>query len=231
MTKVKQMVVLVVFVLLFSFKAAAQYWQGDSWYNNPLGFEPLKLHTSMGFIVPAMAVGTCVLITKKNPSLKHKISVYNEIGLSWGYKYPNTFLPQNNTGINYQLRKFMSIGMEFDVVFAKDNFNSTSGFALRPFARFYTINKEKWRLYFESGGGLIYTLTDFPKPTDQDNRLGLKINGITKYGIGSDINVSKSTSIMFGVRHIHISNGNAKGEERNPSHDSNGFFLGLTHYL
>ena len=108
---------------------------------------------------------------------------------------------------------------------------STSGFALRPFARFYPINKEKWRLYFESGGGLIYTLTEFPKPTDQDSRRGLKLNGITKYGIGSDINISKSTAIMFGIRHIHISNGNAKGEERNPSHDSNGFFLGLTHTL
>nr|WP_294776549.1 acyloxyacyl hydrolase [uncultured Flavobacterium sp.] len=216
---------------MISNQAHAQYSYGDKWYNNPLGFEPLKLHTSMGFIIPAAAVGTCLLLTKNNPSLKQRLSVYNEIGMSWGYKYPKTFLPQNNTGINYQLRKFMSVGIEFDVVLARDDFNSTTGFALRPFARFYPVNQEKWRLYFESGGGLIYTLTEFPKPTEQDGRLGLKLNGITKYGIGSEINLSKSTALMFGMRHIHISNGNAKGEERNPSHDSNGFFLGLSHRL
>jgi hypothetical protein len=77
----------------------------------------------------------------------------------------------------------------------------------------------------------VYTFTEFPKPIDQDSRLGLKLNGITKYGVGTDINITKSTAIMFGLRHIHISNGNAKGEERNPSHDSNGFFIGLTRYL
>ena len=40
----------------------AQYGKGDSWYNNPLGFEPVKLHTSMGFIVPAVAVGSRYLL-------------------------------------------------------------------------------------------------------------------------------------------------------------------------
>jgi len=231
MAKVQQVIIVSILTLMVSNNINAQYGKGDSWYNNPLGFEPVKLHTSMGFIIPAVAVGTCLLFTKKDPSLKDKLSVYNETGLSWGYKYPNTFMPQNNTGINFQLRKFMSIGVEFDVYFPRDNFNKTTGFAIRPFARFYPVNKEKWRLYFESGGGFIYLLDEFPKPTDQDNRLGTQWNGTTKYGIGSEINISKSTAIMFGVRHLHISNGNTKGVERNPSHDSNGFFLGLSHKL
>ncbi|WP_412464461.1 acyloxyacyl hydrolase [Flavobacterium mekongense] len=221
----------VIFTTICTTHTQAQYAYGDKWYNNPLGFEPVKLHTSMGFIIPAAVVGTCLLFTKNNPELKNRISIYNEIGLSWGYKYPNTFLPQNNTGINYQLRKFMSVGVECNVVFAKDDFNATTGFAIRPFARFYPINTEKWRLYFESGGGLIYTLTEFPKATNEDSRKGLKLNGITKYGIGTDINITKKTAIMFGIRHIHISNGNTKGVERNPSHDSNGFFIGLSHFL
>lgn len=206
----------------------AQYARGDNWYNNPLGFEPVKLHTSMGFILPAVAVGTCLLFTKKDTLLNQKLSIYNEIGLSWGYKYPNTFIPNNNTGINYQLRKFLSVGVEFEILLLNDNFNNTTGFGIRPFARFYPINNEKWRLYFESGAGLVYTLSEFPKPTGQDNRLGLKLNGITKYGIGSDISISKKTAIMFGIRHLHISNGNTKGVERNPSHDSNGIYIGLT---
>lgn len=231
MAKVKRVIIVVIPIIICFNNTKAQYWQGDSWYNNPLGFEPVKLHTSMGFIIPAVAVGTCLIFTKRDQNLKDRLSIYNETGLSWGYKYPHTFMPQNNTGINFQLRKFMSVGVEFDVYFPKDYFNKTTGFAIRPFARFYPVNKEKWRLYFESGGGFIYLLDEFPKPTDQDNRLGTQWNGTTKYGIGSEINTSKSTAIMFGVRHLHISNGNTKGVERNPSHDSNGFFIGLSHKL
>lgn len=225
-------IIFLINILLLGFnEAKSQYSAGDHWYDNPLGFEPLKLHTSMGFIVPAVAVGTCLLLTKKDPALSQKLSIYNEIGLSWGYKYPNTFMPQNNTGINYQLRKFMSIGIEFDICVPRDDFNATTGFAIRPFARFYPINNHRWRLYFESGGGFIFFPTEFPKPTDQDGRLGTLINGITKYGLGTDISISTAMAIMFGIRHLHISNGNTKSVERNPSHDSNGFFVGLTYKL
>ncbi|WP_029298468.1 hypothetical protein [Chryseobacterium hispalense] len=165
MVKVKQMISLLVLATLFFGKAEAQYWQGDNWYNNPLGFEPVKLHTSMGFIIPAVAVGTYLLLTKKDSDFKNRLSVYNETGLSWGYKYPYTFMPQNNLGINFQLRKFVSVGIEFDIYFPRDSFNKTTGFAVRPYARFYPINKQKWRLYFESGGGFIYLLNEFPEPT------------------------------------------------------------------
>lgn len=231
MVKVRKLLILVFSTLLLCNSLQAQYWPGDHWYDNPLGFDPVKLHSSMGFILPAIAVGTCLLLTKKDPGLKDKLSVYNETGLSWGYKYPHTFMPQNNTGVNFQLRKFMSIGTEFDVYFPRDDFNKTTGFAIRPFARFYPVNKEKWRLYFESGGGFIYLLNEFPRPTDEDSRLGTQWNGTTKYGVGSEINISKSAAILLGVRHLHISNGNTKGVERNPSHDSNGFFVGLSHKL
>lgn len=207
---------------------SAQYPYGDKWYQNPLGFEPVSLHTSMGFILPAAAVGACLLLTKKDPNLANRLSVYNETGLSWGYKYPHTFMPQNNTGVNFMLRRWMSVGVEFDVLFPRDDYNSTTGFAIRPFARFYPVNREKWRLYFESGGGMIYLLEEFPKPTVQDDRIGTFWNGMTKYGIGAEINLNHHNALMFGVRHLHISNGNTKGEDRNPSHDSNGFFIGLS---
>lgn len=229
--KTKLMLVSTVLLLFVSQQGRAQYPYGDYWYTNPLGFKPLELHTGMGFLVPAVAVGTVLLLTKKNSSLHKRLSVYNETGLSWGYKYPYTFMPQNNTGINFMLRKYMSVGVEFDVYLPRDDFNKTTGFAIRPFARFYPVNKEKWRMYFESGGGFIYLVDQFPKPTDQDNRLGTYWNGTTKYGIGSEINFNQSCAILFGVRHLHISNGNTKGVERNPSHDSNGFFVGVSHKL
>lgn len=222
-------IVATILLSLMFYQSNAQTSYGDKWYQNPLGFAPLNLHTSMGFIVPAVAVGACLLLTKKDTSLKHRLSAYSEAGFSWGYKYPYTFLPQINTGINFQLRKFMSVGVEFGMYFPRDDFNKTTSFAIRPFARFYPVNKEKWSLYFESGGGFIYLVDEFPKPTDQDNRLGTYWNGTTKYGIGATVQLNQPNAILFGVRHLHISNGDAKGVERNPSHDSNGFFIGLTH--
>lgn len=231
MTKVKRLVTAFILTILFFNIANAQFAYGDSWYNNPLGFEPLQLHTGMGLLVPALAVGTCILLTKNDTNLEHRLTIYNEAGLSWGYKYPHTFMPQNNTGVNFQLRKFLSVGADFSVYFPKDDFNTTMGFAIRPFARFYPINKQSWRLYFESGGGFVFFCDEFPKPTNQDKRLGTQWNGTTKYGIGSEINVSKTIAILFGVRHLHVSNGNTKGVERNPSHDSNGFFVGLSYRM
>jgi len=210
------------------FIANAQYPYGDRWYNNPLGFEPLNLHGGMGFLVPAVAVGTIMIFTKKDTSLQKRLSLYNETGLSWGYKYPHTFLAQNNTGINFRLRKYMSIGVEFSVYVPDDAFNKTVGFAIRPFARFYPFNRSKWNMYFESGGGLIYFHETFPSPTDQDNRRGTYFNGTTKYGIGSEIKLTQRNALLLGIRHVHVSNGNSKGVERNPSHDSNGFFVGYS---
>jgi hypothetical protein len=220
-----------IILLFISMQGSAQYAYGDHWYSNPLGFKPLDLHGSMGFIVPAVAVGAIMLTTKRGSFLHKRLSVYNETGLGWGYKYPYTFMPQNNTGINFMLRKYMAVGIEFDVLLPRDDFNKTAGFAVRPFARFYPVNKDKWRMYFESGGGFIYLLDNFPLPTDQDNRLGTYWNGITKYGLGAEIDFNRSNAIMFGVRHLHISNGDSKGVERNPSHDSNGFFVGLSRKL
>lgn len=222
--------IVIVFAMLY-IPANAQYASGDTWYNNPLGFEPLKLHTAMGFIVPATAVGVCMLLTAKDTSLKHRFAVYNESGVSWGYKYPHTLLLQNNTGITVQLRRFMSIGVEFSLYRPQDDYNKTVGFAIRPFARFYPVQTQRWKLYFESGGGFIYFIDAFPKPTSQDNRLGTYWNGTTKYGIGTEWNINQSNALMFGIRHVHVSNGNTKGVERNPSHDSNGFFIGITHRL
>lgn len=216
-------------ILLISTPSKGQYWPGDTWYNNPLGFEPLKLHTSMGILLPAAATGIVFLLTGKDSSASGKLSVFNETGFSWGYKYPETFMPNNNTGINYQLRDFLSAGAEFSVLMPSDDFNSTAGFAIRPFFRFYPVNNDKWKLYFESGAGLIYTSEEFPLPTDRDGRRGLYLNGLTKYGLGAEISVSGNIYINFSVKHLHISNGNVQGEERNPSHDSNGFYLGLNH--
>lgn len=217
-------------LMLTSSRAYGQNFPiGDHWYNNPLGFDPVKLHTMNGFLIPAAIVGICLLVTDDDSLLQQRISFYNESGVSWGYKYPYSTIFQNNTGIEFFLRSWMSIGTDLGVYITRDDFNSTGGIAVRPFARFYAVSNKNWKLYAESGGGFIYFLQEFPKPTDQDPRLGTNLNGTTRYGVGGEIAITEQTEIMLGVRHVHVSNGNTKGIERNPSHDSNGMFIGFSY--
>lgn len=216
-------------IICFSQLAYAQAFSyGDHWYDNPLGFDPVNLHTKNGFLIPAIAVGI-ILLTTQRDSLADRVEYFNESGLSWGYKYPYTSLFQNNTGIQFYLRKWMAVGVDMGFYFPKDSFNSTMGISVRPFFRFYPLNNDRYRFYFESGGGLIYFREEFPKPTDRDSRLGTNWNGTTRYGLGGEINLNKNISVLLGIRHVHVSNGDTKGSERNPSHDSNGFFLGLSY--
>jgi hypothetical protein len=217
--------IVVLFVCNHSY---AQYPPQDKWYTNPLGFKPVQLHTAMGFLLPAVAVGAGLLLTKSDPHLQQRVSVFSESGVSWGYKYPYTFLAQGSSGINFQLRRWMSVGIEAGIYFPRDSVNSPVGIAIRPFARFYPINRTNWNLYFESGGGFIYFSNRFPQPTHQDARMGTYFNGITKYGIGSEVRLNSFTALTMGIRHVHVSNGDSKGVERNPSHDSNGFFVGVS---
>lgn len=209
----------------------AQFPAQDRWYQNPLGFKPLNLHTSMGFVVPAVIAGTALLISKKNSSLQNRLSIYSEMSVTCGYKYPYTTVIQHNTGVNLMMRKWLSVGAECSSTVPFDDYNRTIGFSIRPFARFYAVNRSGWKLWFESGGGLIYFADNFPQPTVEDSRLGTLLNGTTKYGIGASVLLQDKMYLVFGARHLHISNGNSKGADRNPSHDSNGVFAGLTWYL
>ncbi|GAA4468009.1 hypothetical protein GCM10023093_24790 [Nemorincola caseinilytica] len=133
--------------------------------------------------------------------------------------------------MNFQLRKWMSIGIEAHLYFMRDMYNNTMGTALRPFARFYMANRANWRLYLSSGGGLIYCIDPFPAPTFNDGRIGTRLNGTTRYDLSTEIRFSPRTFFTAGICHLHISNGNTKRVDRNPSHDSNGFIFGISHML
>jgi hypothetical protein len=231
MYKMKKIVLMLLFTVTGiqgALRARAQFPYGDKWYQNPLGFKPLSLHTGMGFIVPALITGTALIIAKKDSSLQNRLSIYSEMGITLGYKYPYTTVIQNNTGVNLMMRKWLSIGAEFSTTLPLDDYNSTIGFSIRPFARFYAVNKPGWQLWFESGGGLICFTDNFPKPTVEDGRMGTPFNGTTKYGIGASVRLYDKVHLLLGARHLHISNGNSKGVDRNPSHDSNGAFAGIT---
>lgn len=199
------------------------------WYQNPLGVSPIALHTGNGIIIPAIAAGTILLLTSKDSTLLTKVSIYDDIGFTKGYYGSYSKVYHNNVGINYMLRQYLSVGVEFTQVYVSDEVNQTLGIGLRPFFRFYPINKDNFKLYFSSGAGLIYFFDRFPKPSGffGDMREGTNLNGCPKYGVGTDIKINSNWNITAGLWHIHFSNGDNPGFDRNPGHDSNGFSIGL----
>ncbi|MBL7805016.1 MAG: acyloxyacyl hydrolase [Saprospiraceae bacterium] len=201
------------------------------WYQNPLGVSPIALHTSNGIIIPAIAAGAILIFTKKESLLARRASLYTDIGYTKGYYGSFSGLYHSNIGMNYMLRKYMSAGVEFTQVYINDEVNNVYGCGIRPFFRFYPINKEHFNLYFSSGAGLIYFFDNYPKPSDffGDMREGTKLNGCPKYGIGTEFKINSRLNISAGLWHIHFSNGDNPSFERNPGHDSNGFSVGLSY--
>lgn len=215
-------------VLVSSPHVNAQNVDDESWIENPLGFSPLELHTRNGLLVPAIAVTAILLLTDADTSTTDRWRMYGEMGISWGYKPPHTTMYLANIGFLFKARSWLEIGPEISMYNPLDDFNNTVGIGIRPVARFYPINSETVRVYFESGAGLVYFRKEFPQPSNDDERLGTRLNGSPKYGLGAEVKVTDNAYLLLGIRHIHISNGNALGPERNPSHDSNGFYVGMT---
>jgi hypothetical protein len=201
------------------------------WYQNPLAVSPIALHTGNGLYIPLIAATGILIFTKCNDDLGKRVSLYSDIGYTKGYYGSFSNLIHQNTGINYMLRKYLSAGVELSQVYVNDKNNNTYGIGIRPFFRFYLLNKEGFNLYFQSGAGLQYFFNEYPQPSGffGDYREGTKLNGSPKYGIGTEVKINNKWNINAGLWHIHFSNGNNPSINRNPGHDSNGFSLGITY--
>jgi hypothetical protein len=194
----------------------------------------LELSTAFGFIWGSSAIAASLIFTRDS-AFRDRFSLYQEAGLGYGYKPPYTGAFQNEMGVTYRIRKWMAVGMGWDAFHFSDQTNSTWSFGIRPFARWYLYDSKKCGLFFEYGAGLSYSLQRFPLTGtgwDADTaRTGTRFNLVSKYGIGAEIYLNSRFSLQAGVRHFHLSNGNLAGIQRNPSHDSNGFFCSLNRIL
>lgn len=205
------------------------------WYQDPLGFKPLELSTAFGFAWGSAAVAACLIHTKNNSAFQKRVSLYQEAGYGFGYKSPYTAVFQNDIGIMYSVRKWMTMGLGWNSFHFKDKTNNTWSFGIRPFVRWYPYKSKRIALYFEYGAGLSYSLKRFPLTgtgwKSDTSRTGTRFNLTSKYGIGTELRLNDRLTLHSGLKHFHLSNGNIKGIERNPSHDSNGFFVGFIYTL
>ncbi len=232
----KKITLIYVFSILFILPVFAQHENSlgtlppfTKWYQNPLGVYPLALHTGNGLYIPAIAATAVLIFTEMDSSISKRLSFYDDLGVSFGYYASKTTVFQNNTGILYDVRRYLTLGAEFSTVHVLDIKNNTWGIGLRPFVRFYAVRKDNINLFFQSGAGLILFADTYPKPSGffGDNREGTKLNGSPKYGFGTEFRINKNISGQAGVWHIHFSNGNHPSSDRNPGHDGNGFSIGV----
>lgn len=209
------------------------YPPGTKWYHDPLGFRPLQLSSAAGFAYGSAVIVSSLLLSKDKKLMRKYL--FQESGFSLGYKPPYSLVLQNNTGLLYQVRKQMALGLEWNLLHFKSTEDNTWNFGARPFARWYLSIDKRKRFFFEYGAGVSYSFNRFPSSGTgwgaDTARTGTRFNFTTKYGIGTEISLDKSLVLQAGVRHFHLSNGNIKGVPRNPSHDSNGLFLGLLYSL
>ncbi|HEU0065408.1 MAG TPA: acyloxyacyl hydrolase [Flavisolibacter sp.] len=192
--------------------------------------KPLQLSTAPGIVWGLIAVASSVLFTSNDLQHSNDIQFYNETGGSYAYKQPYTNVFSNDIGAIRSFRKWFSAGIGINTFHFTDKLNNTWTIGLRPFARWYPLVTPKIKIYFEYGGGVSYSMNKFPQKgseTDKDTlRTGTKFNFISKYGAGVEIHLNNRVSLTAGLRHFHLSNGNMAGIDRNPSHDSNGYFIG-----
>ena len=237
--------ILRLFILIFSFccllaqngigQNSKMYPPFTKWYQDPLGLKPLQLSTAFGFVWGSAAVAASLLLTKKDTAFQKKIFVYCEGGYGFGYKNPYTTVLNNDMSVLYETRKWMSLGIEWNSFHFNDKLNKTWTLGIMPFARWFLYKSKNINLFFHYGAGISYSFAKFPlSGTGWENdtaRTGTKFNFLSKYGSGIGFHLKNKLSIELGIRHFHLSNGNIKGIQRNPSHDSNGFFLGITYEI
>jgi hypothetical protein len=201
------------------------------WYQDPLGMRPLQLSTAVGFAWATVAVTTSLIFTKKDSAVSKKMSAFCESGFGGAYKSPYTSALSNGIGLMYGLRKWLSVGASLNSFHFKDKLNNTWALGIMPFGRWYVYKTDSKSIFFHYGGGVSYSAKRFPLTGtgwDSDTgRTGTQFNLLSRYGVGMELHLARHASLQCGIGHFHLSNGNMAGIKRNPSHDSNGVFVGL----
>ena len=234
----KRSVFFICALFLLSFTCSGQpgmYPPLTKWYQDPMGLKPIQLSSAAGFAWGSIAIAASLIFTKNDSSFQKRVSFYQEAGAAFGYKSPFSNSFQNDAGIMYAIRKWMALGLTINILYFNDDINNTWAFGFRPFIRWYPYQRNKIKLFFEYGAGCAYSISRFPLTGTgwkaDTARTGTRFNFTTKYSAGAEFQLCKSVLLQLGVRHFHLSNGNIKGIQRNPSYDGNGLFAGLIYAI
>lgn len=86
--------------------------------------------------------------------------------------------------------------------------------------RWHFLAHEGYSLFFDAGVGVSYAGHDVPET-------GLHLNYTPRIGGGGTLELREDVHLIGGVRFFHLSNGNLKGVDENPSQDGAEYYVGV----
>jgi hypothetical protein len=95
--------------------------------------------------------------------------------------------------------------------------------AIGILGRWHFLVRERWSLFVDGGGMVSYADHEVPI-------FGTNFNFIGKVGIGATIDLrvmGDNSRLIGGVRYFHLSNGQIRGRDDNPSYDGIQFWTGV----
>jgi hypothetical protein len=125
-----------------------------------------------------------------------------------------------NVGLNYYFWDNWAFGFEASGVGVSQDENNAAAGGVDIILRTHLWNYERYSLYGDFSAGVL----------EADHRIppgGTDFNFTIRTGLGSAYRLTESTSLMFGVRYLHLSNARQEGPSRNPSLNAIEGYVGL----
>lgn len=86
--------------------------------------------------------------------------------------------------------------------------------------RSHLLTRDRWSVFVDGGGSVTYADHEVPQ-------FGTNFNFIGKVGLGASFQLEERTFLMAGARYFHLSNGQIRGRDDNPSYDGVQFWGGV----
>ena len=86
--------------------------------------------------------------------------------------------------------------------------------------RWHFLARQNWSLFLDGGGSVLYANRAFPAEGTQFNLTG-------KVGLGASLRIGDDTHLMGGARYFHLSNGQIRKSDDNPSYDGIQVWVGI----
>ena len=125
-----------------------------------------------------------------------------------------------NAAAHYYFADEVSLGVELQGYFVDQVRDDTVLGGINVLLRWHFLATENYSLFVDGAMGVSYAGHDVPET-------GLHFNYTPKGGGGATLKLRDDLHLLGGVRFIHLSNGNLKGRDENPSQDGVQYYVGV----
>lgn len=155
--------------------------------------------------------------------------IYAEAGTYAEFGYTRSYLGTFSAGASiFQTSWFMFSGEANVYKFWSNNYRSIGwgysslGIGIRPAVKIYPLKRDKYSIFTEVKGGIIYMLPEYANAA---------INYTLLTSVGGEWNIGENNMLYGGIGYTHYSNGRKWGEAKNPTWDGVGPHIGIMHTL